>query len=93
MGLITADEVAMVGGKLGTDNSSYYLYTNQIYWSGSPFYFDSVNSRANELYVRNYGSVAASPVNIGFGTRPVVSLSPNAKLSGSGTYDDVYTVS
>ena len=93
VGLITADEVAMVGGKLGTDNSSYYLYTNQIYWSGSPFYFDSVNSRANELYVRNYGSVAASPVNIGFGTRPVVSLSPNAKLSGSGTYDDVYTVS
>ena len=93
VGLITADEVAMVGGKLGTDNSSYYLYTNQIYWSGSPFYFDSVNSRANEFYVRNYGSVAASPVNIGFGTRPVVSLSPNAKLSGSGTYDDVYTVS
>ena len=93
VGLITADEVAMAGGKLGTDNSSYYLYTNQIYWSGSPFYFDSVNSRANEFYVRNYGSVAASPVNIGFGTRPVVSLSPNAKLSGSGTYDDVYTVS
>ena len=93
VGLITADEVAMAGGKLGTDNSSYYLYTNQIYWSGSPFYFDSVNSRANEFYVRNYGSVAASPVNIGFGTRPVVSLSPNAKLSGSGTYDDVYIVS
>ena len=93
VGLITADEVAMAGGKLGTDNSSYYLYTNQIYWSGSPFYFDSVNSRAIEFYVRNYGSVAASPVNIGFGTRPVVSLSPNAKLSGSGTYDDVYTVS
>ena len=78
---------------MGTDNSSYYLYTNQIYWSGSPYYFDSVNSRANEFYVRNYGFVAASPVNIGFGTRPVVSLSPNAKLSGSGTYNDVYTVS
>ena len=34
VGLITADEVAMAGGKSGSNNSTYYLYTNRSYWLG-----------------------------------------------------------
>ena len=90
VGLITADEVAMAGGTNDTDNSSYYLYTNQNYWSGSPYYFYS--SYADEFQVYSSGTVDGSNVEYADGVRPVISLSSKAKLLGSGTYDDVYTV-
>ena len=93
VGLITADEVAMAGGKFGTGNSTYYLYTNQYYWSGSPSDIDS-SGYADEFIVYSSGSIGINyVVDYGIGARPVVSLSSKAKLSGSGTYDDVYTVS
>ena len=92
VGLITADEVAMAGGVGGTTNGSYYLYTNQYYWLGSPYFFSS-SGRANEYSVRSSGDLSDRGVYYDSGARPVVSLSSKAKLSGSGTYNDVYTVS
>ena len=92
VGLITADEVAMAGGVWKTSNSSYYLYTNQYYWSGSPNYFFSNASLAREFYVYSSGDLSTNPVTNPNGARPVVSLSSKAKLSGNGTYNDVYTV-
>ena len=92
VGLITADEVAMAGGKYGTSNSSYYLYTNQVYWSGSPYSFRS-GGTAGEFGVDSSGRLERDVVDYKYGARPVVSLSSTAKLSGSGTYNDVYTVS
>ena len=78
----------MAGGVYGSDNSSYYLYTNQYYWSGSP-----ASSSATEFYVNYNGILDTNLVDREIGARPVVSLSSKAKLSGSGTYNDVYTVS
>ena len=93
VGLITADEVAMAGGNSGSNNSSYYLYTNQYYWSGSPCNFIS-SGYAIEFNVNSSGSFVNNAfVNTSYSARPVVSLSSKAKLSGSGTYNDVYTVS
>ena len=91
VGLITADEVAMAGGNYGSSNSTYYLYTNQSYWSGSPYYFYS-SGFANEFNVISHGFLNNNAVNTDFGARPVVSLSSKAKLLGNGTYNDVYTV-
>ena len=104
VGLITADEVAMAGGKFGTNNSSYYLYTNQYYWSGSPNTFSSSTSYAYEFcvdslgrlyrdYVSDDGSFVDYGVDSDSGARPVVSLSSKAKLLGNGTYSNPYTVS
>ena len=92
VGLITADEVAMAGGVNSSDNenSSYYLYTNQYYWSGSPFNFNS--SGASVFIVYSSGYLYGYSVDIASGARPVISLSSKAKLSGSGTYNDVYKV-
>ena len=93
VGLITADEVAMAGGVENTDNTSYYLYTNQNYWSGSPCVFYS-SGDDTEFIVYYPGNLNAyHSVYNDYGARPVVSLSSKAKLSGSGTYNDVYTVS
>ena len=91
VGLITVDEIALAGGKLNFFNRTYYLYTNQSYWSGSPYGFYS-SGRANEFNVNLHGVLDSFYVDSFAGARPVVSLSSKAKLSGSGTYDDVYTV-
>ena len=116
VGLITADEVAMAGGKGTTDNSSYYLYTNQTYWSGSPCGFITKTGYgkfgALEFIASSSGALEASPgqtpyevivppedgssfdsPGVRYGVRPVVSLSSKVKLSGNGTYNDVYTIS
>ena len=92
VGLITADEVAMAGGKRGTSNSTYYLYTDQSYWPGSPYDFAS-GGLAYEFFVDSYGSLDYGGVRAASGARPVVSLSSKAKLSGNGTYSKPYTVS
>ena len=91
VGLITADELAMSGGKYGSSNSTYYLYTYQFYWSGSPNVFNG--DFAFGFVVSSSGSLDFNSMPYDRGARPVVSLSPKAKLSGSGTYNDVYTVS
>ena len=93
VGLITADEVAMAGGVYDSSNSSYYLYTNQYYCLGSPYSFLSYDSGARELSVSSSSYLDSGLVSNVLGARPVISLSSKAKLSGSGTYNDVYTVS
>ena len=95
VGLITADEVAMAGGvySLSNPNSSYYLYTNQHYWLGSPHSYGWNDFCAYEFIVNSSGYLYDDFVSLTYGVRPVVSLSSKAKLSGSGTYNDVYRVS
>ena len=85
VGLITADEVAMAGGKFETSNSTYYLYTNQYYWSGSPNSFSSGYAVAGGFLVTSSGYLGNYSVGYNGGARPVVSLSSKAKLLGSGT--------
>ena len=98
VGLITADEVSMAGGVYRSDNSSYsnnssyYLYTNQIYWSGSPGTSPS-NGFVYGFIVYSSGYINYYGVGSSNGARPVISLSSEAKLSGNGTYSNPYTVS
>ena len=94
VGLITADEIAMAGGVWNSINRSYYLYTINYYWSGSPS--DFFNGNSIEFIKEGYdsgGSLSEAVVYYDRGARAVVSLSSEVKLSGSGTYNDVYTVS
>ena len=93
VGLITADEVAMTGGVSSSTNRSYYLYTNQSYWSGSPAYFGGNYSGSSEFSIDSSGRNGNSYVTSTIGVRPIVSLSSKAKLSGNGTYSNPYTVS
>ena len=91
LGLITADEIVLAGGKAGTDNSVFYLNNNMAYWAGSPHVFIDSHSGVFELSPFNgqgYGYVDIR----NFAARGVVSLSSESKLLGSGTYNDVYTV-
>ena len=90
VGLITADEVAIAGGVYLTDNRSYYLNTDQEHWLGSPSLFG--RRQPNVFYLSSWGILSNVAVPRTYGARPVISLSSKAKLSGNGTYNDVYTV-
>ncbi|MGN1379153.1 MAG: hypothetical protein ACI4XR_01990 [Bacilli bacterium] len=92
LGLITADEMVLAGAKFFELNANFYLNNEMAYWSASPSEFngDYVGVVVlNPIFGLLFGSVDI-PVD---GVRGVVTLSSNAKLSGSGTYDDVFIVS
>ena len=90
IGLITVDEIVMAGNKWSESNVSYYLYTRDYYWAGSPRVFNFGSSYG--FFVGDDGRLRGGGVDYNFGVRGVVSLSSESKLLGSGTYDDVYTV-
>ena len=93
VGLITADEVSMAGGVVGSSNSSYYLYTGQYYWTMSPYDFDSAG-RANVFLVDSNGGLSNWRVSSAYGVRPVLNLSANVTISsGNGTSETPYVVS
>ena len=81
VGLLTADEIRLGGGKRDTTNSTYYLYTSQSWWSGSPFYF----FRGSATGFRVSGSLGSDYFNIAYGVRPAVSLKPGTKFAEGGT--------
>ena len=90
VGLITADEVAYAGGTPETENISFYLYTGQDYWTVSPYYYNEM-PRVFSVYsngVLNNGNLYSIR-----GVRPVINLSADVTLTGSGTATDPYVVS
>ena len=91
IGLITADEVAYAGGVWNTVNSGYYLYTGRVYWTMSPSNFHT-NGTAYVYYVNGNGSLNDDSVPTLINVRPVINLSPDVTITGSGTSTDPYTV-
>ena len=91
IGLITADEVVMGGLPWSGSTTSNYLYTGQHYWTMSPCSFGG--SRAGVFYVYSNGQLGNGSVNITRGVRPVINLSADVKVTGSGTSSDPFVVS
>ena len=87
---ITADEVAMAGGVMKLNNTSFYLYFGITYWTLSPIAYHT--STSNVFNVESTGKLNANISGQYYGIRPVISLSPSVKLSGNGTWNNVYKV-
>ena len=84
IGLITSDEVIYAGGKSGTYNQEYYLYSGAWYWTMAPYSFASGNASVYIVY--SVGGLSYYVVNYALGAvRPVVSLKSDAISGGSGT--------
>ena len=91
VGLITFDEALAGGGKAGSINNSYYLYTGSYYWTMIPSSF--YNGRTDVFGVYAGGDVDSNGVSSSYGVRPVLSLKSDVQLSGSGTMKDPYVLS
>ena len=94
IGLISADEVAYAGGVLSMNNTIYYLYTNQVYWTMTPAYYIAAWNEAHSFYIGSVGHLHfdGNSVSSSFGVRPVINLRADLNLSGSGTSTDPYVV-
>ena len=91
IGLITADEVSLAGGVIGTDNYSYYLNTERRYWALSAYNWSS--GFAYVFSVNSYGTLYNCHVYDSGGARPVVSLRTSTLVtSGTGTETDPYVI-
>ena len=91
IGLITADEVAYAGGVWGTNNTSYYLYAGQDYWTMSPY---SYSGYASVFLVYSSGYLGSLlNVNNSRGVRPVINLKSDVQFSeGNGTSSNPYVI-
>ena len=90
VGLLTADEIMMAGGKTATANSAFYLYTNKFYWTGTPTGFVSSTC---EYALESSGTMNGYVLSYTYGVRPSVSLKPGTVISsGNGTANNPYVV-
>ena len=85
--LITADEVALAGGREGLKNEDYYLRTNNYYFTMTPSNFNAANARAYVYYVYPAGELNLwSYVTNSYGVRAVINLRSDVLISkGDGT--------
>ena len=90
--LITADEVALAGGKFNIKNQDYYLRTNGYFWTMTPSRF-----LATLAYAIVYGVYPSGELHYGyhvaysFGVRAVINLRSDVLISqGEGTTDNPY---
>ena len=92
VGLITADEVEFAGGK-NENNTSYYLYNGQNYWTMSPYSWSGSN--AGVFVVGSDGYLGWNGVGNTFGLRPVINLKADTLFAtgGTGTQSNPYVVS
>ena len=88
VGLLSTDEVILAGGWY-VNNSGYYLYSGQYYWTMSPHSLNG--SIASE---RNVHSAGRANGNYGArntsGARPVFNLKAEVLKYGNGTLDNPY---
>lgn len=93
IGLITIDEVVLAGAFGGANNRSFYLYTNQDYWTMSPSYINSSGTalmftlNSDGIFDSGYSAYWSAP-----GVRPVINLRSDVRIEGEGTSTDPYQV-
>ena len=88
VGLLTSDELMLAGARNGSDNSSFYLYTGQSWFTMSPYYYTTTSYNYYFYSSLTYGTIGSS-----YGVRPVVSLARDVKINdGDGTSGNPYTL-
>ncbi len=91
--LITSDEAVMVGGFGGNVPTNYWLYTNQYYWTMSPWGYNPATNWADVLRVRSDGSIWGASVSDVLGVRPVINLKADIEFTGgNGKSDNPFVV-
>ena len=94
IGMLTVDEIVYAGALYDEENTNYYLYNSEIenlWWTSSLARKD--DSSIYPFLVSPNGSLTESVASTLYrGVRPVINLSRNTKVSGTGTLTDPYAV-
>ena len=93
IGLINADEVVFAGGKVNTNNTNYFLYTNKYYWTLTPYIYSMNYNQAVMFVLGTNGELYTGSTNWSdLGIRPVINLKSDVSITGSGTISDPYEI-
>ena len=94
IGTLMVDEIVYAGALYDEENTNYYLYNSEIenlWWTSSLARKD--DSSIYPFLVSPNGSLTESVASTLYrAVRPVINLSRNTKVSGTGTLTDPYTV-
>ena len=93
IGLISADEAMLAGipNWNSSGNTNNYLYTEQTYWTMSPFSYSSGGARV--FVVWSDGDISDLLVSwADYGVRPVINIRSNVELTGTGSQTDPFVV-
>ncbi len=89
IGLLTADEAVMAGIIPGVNNSNNYLYTNEDFYTMTPF----TGGSSGEMFIVNAsGQLSKNSLNIEEAIRPVININGDIRVTGTGFYNDPYIV-
>ena len=92
IGLVTKDEVYLAGGYASSDNNSgYYSYTGNDYWTMSPSYFNGASARVNFIKANGSANINFSVIS-SYGVRPVINLKAASLKLGDGSAGNPYIV-
>ena len=93
--LITADEVALAGGRANLRNEDYYLRTNNYYFTMTPSYFSDASASTLVYAVSTTGELYSwLEVSLSHGVRPVINLRSDVLISqGDGTSENPFQLS
>ena len=94
IGILSADEVIFAGALYNEENTSFYLYNEEIenlWWTSS---LSKKDENAIYPFLVNAKGELVDDVNGSLyrNFRPVISLNRNVKVTGTGTADDPYVV-
>lgn len=94
IGILSADEVILAGGKVGVANSNYYLFNGSI----ESEYFTMTASSGTENVVKMFAVSSTGSViedidsSLFRGIRPVINLIKNVEVKGDGTINSPYEI-
>ena len=91
VGLFTYDELVYAGGYSDFNNSSYYLYTTNYWWTMSPSGYSSYPS-ATVWRIVGEGTYRDFGVDYSHTLRPVINLKSDTNMIGLGTKANPYVV-
>ena len=89
IGLVNTDEVYLAGG-YSSNNSGYYLYTGNYYWTMSPSSFSGSYAHVRDVLSNGYAGYYS--VNGSYGVRPVINLKADSLKLGDGSAGNPYMV-
>lgn len=90
IGLLTADEAAMAGLVILTENKNNYLFTGYRYWFLSPHLITANKANVFDNHVNGY--LNTNYVFNEFVNKPVIALIDSVKATGTGAWNDPYAI-
>ena len=93
VGLLTVDEILAAGGKGDIQNTNYYLYTGQYYWTMTPSDFRSTYITAHVFQVFDTGELSQQRyvATSNYSVRPVINIRSDVLISqGDGTVENPF---